>query len=134
MKDQKNREKYIYNPDESLTIEFDVKAAKPQTDFVFGIGIFNTEGIMCYGSNTFLEDFTSKRISGDGKVSVEIPGLNLINGTYFLDIAVHKRDGYPFDYHHFQYSFKVTSTNRDLGIARVPHQWDFSSNIQLKKK
>jgi len=48
-------------------------------------------------------------------------------------VAVHKRDGYPFDYHHFQYSFKVTSTHRDVGVVRIPHQWEFSHNIELEK-
>ena len=62
-----------------------------------------------------------------------MPALGLINGTYFLDVAVHKRDGYPFDYHHFQYTFRVTSSHRDVGIARIPHSWEFSENIRLKK-
>ena len=42
--------------------------------------------------------------------------------------------GYPFDYHHFQYSFRVTSSHRDVGIARIPHRWEFSDNIAFKKK
>jgi ABC-type polysaccharide/polyol phosphate transport system ATPase subunit len=134
MIDKKGREKYIYEADEPFTIEFDVKAEKPEEDFVFGIGIFNSEGISCYGTNTFIEEFRSQAISGKGRVKVHVPALNLINGTYYLDVAVHKRDGYPFDYHHFQYTFRVTSTHRDVGIARVPHTWEFSDNIKLEKR
>ncbi len=134
MIDRHGREKYIYESDEPFSIRFDVEAHRPEEDFVFGIGVFNSEGIACYGSNTLMEDFKSLSISGQGKVSVHIPALNLINGTYFLDIAVHKRDGYPFDYHHFQYTFKVTSTHKDVGIARIPHTWTFSDNIKIEKK
>ncbi|MGD2091114.1 MAG: ABC transporter ATP-binding protein [Candidatus Aminicenantes bacterium] len=133
MIDQKGNEKYIYEADEPFSIEFDVLAREQEKDFVFGIGIFNSEGIACYGTNTFIEDFRSIGISGTGKVKVHIPALNLINGTYFLDVAVHKRDGYPFDYHHFQYSFRVTSTEKDVGILRIPHEWEFSNNIKLEK-
>jgi ABC-type polysaccharide/polyol phosphate transport system ATPase subunit len=133
MIDQKGKEKYIYEADEPFSIEFDVYAREPEKDFVFGIGIFNTEGVSCYGTNTFIEDFRSIGISGQGKVKVHIPALNLVNGTYFLDVAAHKRDGYPFDYHHFQYSFRVTSTEKDVGIARIPHEWEFSNNIKLEK-
>jgi ABC-type polysaccharide/polyol phosphate transport system ATPase subunit len=133
MIDQKGKEKYIYEADEPFSIEFDVHAREQEKDFVFGIGIFNSEGISCYGTNTFIEDFRSIGISGTGKVKVHIPALNLINGTYFLDVAVHKRDGYPFDYHHFQYSFRVTSTEKDVGIARIHHEWEFSNNIKLEK-
>jgi ABC-2 type transport system ATP-binding protein/lipopolysaccharide transport system ATP-binding protein len=133
MIDKSGREKYIYESDEPFSIEFDVEAKKEEEDFVFGIGIFNSEGIQCYGSNTHIEDFKSSIIKGKGKVKVNIRALNLINGTYFLNIAVHKRDGYPFDYHHFQYTFRVTSNFRDVGIVRVHHDWEFSKNIELRK-
>lgn len=133
MIDGEGKEKYIYEADEPFSIEFDVHAREQEKDFVFGIGIFNSEGISCYGTNTFIEDFRSLGISGKGKVKVHIPALNLINGTYFLNVAVHKRDGYPFDYHHFQYTFRVTSTEKDEGITRIPHEWEFSENIKLEK-
>ncbi|MEI6613395.1 MAG: ABC transporter ATP-binding protein [Chrysiogenales bacterium] len=133
MFDGLGKEKYIFKADEPLVIEFDVQAAGSENDFVFGIGIYNSEGIFCYGSNTLLDDFSAKSISGLGKVRLAVPALRLINGTYFLDVAVHKRDGYPFDYHHFQYTFRVTSSHRDVGITRIAHHWEFSDNIQLKK-
>jgi ABC-type polysaccharide/polyol phosphate transport system ATPase subunit len=133
MFDGKGKEKYIFQSDEPLVVEFDVTAAAEQNDFVFGIGVFNGEGISVYGSNTLLENYAARSISGSGKVRLEIPALGLVNGTYFLDLAVHTRDGYPFDYHHFQYTFRVTSSHRDVGIARIAHRWKFSPNIQLTK-
>ena len=133
MFDKNGKEKYIFEPDEPITIEFEVKANKQEKDFVFGLGLFNSEGIQFYGSNTFMEDFRSVSIRGKGKAKISIPGINLVNGTYFLDLAVHKKDGYPFDYHHFQYSFKVASSNKDIGISRIHHDWDFSDNIKLRK-
>ena len=134
MIDKKGKEKYIYEADEPFTIEFDVTAKKEEKDFVFGIGIFNSEGVNCYGTNTYIEDFRSQSISGTGKIKVNVSALNLINGSYFLNVAAHKRDGYPFDYHHFQYSFKVTSTEKDVGITRIPHIWQFPTNIKLEKQ
>jgi ABC-type polysaccharide/polyol phosphate transport system ATPase subunit len=133
MFDARGVEKYVFDAKESLVFEFDVLAKQTQDDFVFGIGIYNSEGILCYGSNTLLEEFASRSISGTGKVRVVIPSFQLINGTYFLDVAVHKRDGYPFDYHHFQYTFKVVSPSLDVGISRIPHRWEFSDNIRLDK-
>jgi len=124
-------EKYIFRPDEPLAVEFDVIAAAPQDDFVFGVGVFNGEGIQVYGSNTLLENFAPRSLAGRGAVRLEIPALGLVNGTYFLDVAAHKRDGYPFDYHHFQYTFRVASSHRDVGIARIPHRWRFSGGIEF---
>lgn len=133
MMDKKGNEKYIYESDEPFSIEFDVEAKREEDDFVFGLGVFNSEGVNCYGTNTFMEDMKSKSIKGKGKVKINVPALNLVNGSYFLDLAVHKRDGYPFDYHHFQYTFKVTSTHRDVGIVRINHQWNFPENIQFEE-
>ncbi len=127
------KEKYIFKADEPMVIEFAVQARSIEHDFVFGIGVYNSEGINCYGSNTLLEDFKAHAISGRGKVRLHVPALGLVNGSYFLDVAVHKRDGFPFDYHHFQYTFRVTSSHRDVGIARIPHRWEFSKGIVLKK-
>ena len=133
MFDGQGREKYIFKSDEPLSIQFDVEAQAAESDFVFGIGVYNGEGVNCYGSNTLLENYAARQILGKGKVRLTVPALGLVNGTYFLDIAVHKRDGYPFDYHHFQYTFRVTSSHRDVGIARIPHHWEFSDNIALIK-
>jgi ABC-2 type transport system ATP-binding protein/lipopolysaccharide transport system ATP-binding protein len=129
---QEGKEKYIYRPDESLTIEFDVASKNKESDFVFGLAIFNPEGVLCYGSNTYLENMKPNQIEGEGKVKIHIPQTHLINGQYFLDLAVHKKDGYPFDYHHFQYKFKISSKSSDLGITRISHQWKFTENIMVQ--
>ncbi|HEX2694631.1 MAG TPA: ABC transporter ATP-binding protein, partial [Acidobacteriota bacterium] len=101
--------KHVFSPDEGLVVEMDVAAPSPATDFVFGMGIFNSQGVSCYGTNTHIEELEPVRISGEGRVEFRIGKLNLINGTYYLDVAVHKRDGYPYDYHRNLYSFLVSS-------------------------
>ena len=125
-------EKHVFSPDEGMVIELDVAAREPQKDFVFGIGVFNSLGTLCYGTNTDLEDIVPDSIQGQGKVACRIDKLGLINGTYYLDVAVHKRDGYPFDYHKNLYSFLVSSTKRDEGVSRLPHRWEFGPNIGIK--
>jgi len=135
MIDSEGKEKYIYDPGESLTLQFDVESkGADQEDFVFGIGIFNSEGVQCYGTNTYIDRLISKRLCGKGMVKIKMSALNLINGSYYLNVAVHKRDGYPFDYHHFLYTFRVGSAHRDVGIARIPHQWSFSGGIDVESQ
>ncbi|MFQ6107935.1 MAG: ABC transporter ATP-binding protein [Candidatus Aminicenantales bacterium] len=128
------REKHVFSPDDGMIIEMDVKASRQINDFVFGIGIFNSQGICCYGTNTHLEDFEPLSLEGEGKVICRIESLHLINGTYYLDVAVHKRDGYPYDYHRNLYSFLVSSLYRDEGITRPLHSWSFSPQIRMKMR
>ncbi len=134
MLDKNEKEQYIFESNEPFTIEFKVKSKKPQKDFIFGIGIFNPDGALCYGTNTDIEDFVSNTFTGEGTVRIDIPDANLVNGKYFLNVAVHKWDGYPFDYHHFLYTFNITSKYRDFGITRIKTKWGFSDSIKLNKK
>ena len=111
-------------PDEGMADRDRRRRASPVEDFVFGIGVFNSQGISCYGTNTEPRRSTSPSPSeGEGQVVCRIERLGLINGTYYLDVAVHKRDGYPYDYHKNLYSFLVSSTLRDVGVAGLPTRW-----------
>lgn len=132
LKNLRGEEKHVFTPDDGMIIEMEIMARLEINDFVFGIGIFNSQGISCYGTNTHLEDFKPVSIKGEGKVVFRIEKLNLINGTYYLDVATHKRDGYPYDYHRNLYSFMVSSTLKDVGIIRLPHHWTFSPKIRMK--
>ena len=71
------------------------RAHEPTRDFVFGFGIFNADGVCCYGTNTNLEELEPDRLSGEGEVRFVIDRLDLVEGTYKFDVAVHKLDGYP---------------------------------------
>jgi ABC-type polysaccharide/polyol phosphate transport system ATPase subunit len=132
MTNLQGEEKHVFSPDEGMMIQMDVLAKTRITDFVFGIGIFNSQGVRCYGTNTHSEDFEPQSFEGRGKVTCQIDRLSLINGTYYLDVAAHKRDGYPYDYHRSMYTFMVSSKYRDVGIARPDHNWFFSSSIEMK--
>jgi ABC-type polysaccharide/polyol phosphate transport system ATPase subunit len=132
LRNLRGEEKHVFHPDEGLVIEMEYSAREPVKDFVFGVGVSTSLGLFCYGTNTNLEDFEPVLLSGEGKVAIRIEQLNLINGTYYLDIAVHKRDGYPYDYHKNLDSFFVSSTRRDEGIARLAHTWEFSPQVKIK--
>lgn len=124
---------HIFTSGEPMTIRLHVHAPRPVEDFVFGIGLFSAEGVLCYGTNTDLEQYAAERFEGTGYVDMHIGTLDLTEGTYKLDVAVHKRDGYPYDYHRLLYTFRVTSSSRDVGIYRPRHEWRFSTSIRFKE-
>ena len=53
-------------------MRFDVKSATPITDFVFGFGLFNADGVCVYGTNTDVEDLDPQQIDGTGQVDLVI--------------------------------------------------------------
>ena len=124
---------HVFLSGERMSIGIGVRAAAPISDFVFGIGLFNADGVCCYGTNTDLEDLTPETLSGEGEVVFTIDSLDLVAGTYKLDVAIHKRDGYPYDYHRLLYTFRVKSRTNDVGIYRPRHRWTFPSNIRFAR-
>jgi ABC-type polysaccharide/polyol phosphate transport system ATPase subunit len=124
---------HIFQSGDPMSIHLDVRAHEPLTDFVFGIGIYSADGVNCYGTNTHLEDFMPVEASGEGEVTFRIDSLDLVEGTYKLDVAVHKRDGYPYDYHRLLYTFRVKSRTKEVGIYRPRHTWAFTPTIRLTR-
>jgi ABC-type polysaccharide/polyol phosphate transport system ATPase subunit len=124
---------HVFHSGDPLTVRVKLRAPVEMDDFVIGIGLFNAEGVCCYGTNTSLEELKAVRLLGDAEASFAIDRLDLVEGTYKLDVAVHKQDGYPFDYHRLLYTFRVNSRTKDVGIYRPPHRWAFSSAIQFSK-
>ncbi|HSF16561.1 MAG TPA: ABC transporter ATP-binding protein [Vicinamibacteria bacterium] len=124
--------KHVFKTGDALTIRLGLTSSGTVEDFVFGIAIFNADGVCCYGTNTHIEEFAPVSFSGDGEVRFVIPELSLIEGTYFLDVAAHQRDGYPFDYHRALHRFRVRSRTKDVGIYRPGHRWEFTGNIVLR--
>jgi ABC-type polysaccharide/polyol phosphate transport system ATPase subunit len=123
---------FVFHSGDPLSIRVRVRAVQPTDDFVFGIGLFNADGVCCYGTNTYLEEMIPERLSGDAEATFAIDSLDLVEGTYKLDVAVHKRDGFPYDYHRLLYTFRVKSRVRDVGIYRPRHRWTFSPAVQFK--
>ena len=130
--DDAGQPSFVFHSGDPLSIRVKVRAAQPTDDFVFGIGLFNAEGVCCYGTNTYLEDMNPQRLSGDADATFAIDSLDLVEGTYKVDVAVHKRDGFPYDYHRLLYTFRVKSRVHDVGIYRPRHRWSFSPNVTFK--
>jgi hypothetical protein len=124
---------HVFQSGDQVTVRVQLRAPVVMDDFVVGIGLFNAEGVCCYGTNTSHEELKSVRFIGDGEVRFAIERLDLVEGTYKLDVAIHKLDGYPYDYHRLLYTFRVKSRTKDVGIYRPPHAWSFSSSVQFTK-
>ena len=123
---------HVFHTGEPLAIRLRLRAQQPNDDCVFGVGLFNAEGVCCYGTNTFIEEMPPASLSGEAEATFTIAALDMVEGTYKLDVAVHKRDGYPYDYHRLLYTFRVKSRTHDVGIYRPHHTWSFSPTVRFK--
>ena len=126
-------ERYFLESGGEVTFELDVRAHRPLTDFVFGVGVFTPRRVECWGTNTHIAGFAPARLEGETTVRLVCPSLRLAPGEYSLDVAVHARDGYPYDYHRRFLSFTITSAVAGVGIYLPEHRWRFDEAVRWKK-
>jgi len=119
-------ERYYYESGEAITFELDARATEPLADVVFGVGLFSPRGVEVWGTNTDLDGFESERFSGRVRVSLECPALRLAPGEYLVDVAVHAKDGAPYDYRRKLLAFSVTSAVGGAGVYLPEHRWRFA--------
>jgi len=130
--DDRGKVRHVYVPGESLTLALTVRAAGDVRDFVFGVGLFTADGIHVYGTNTHIEDHIPRLFRGEGEVRLVLRDLRLVEGTYLVDVAAHRRDGTPYDYLRGLHSFRVKSRVKDVGVYRPPHEWSFAGGLELE--
>jgi ABC-type polysaccharide/polyol phosphate transport system ATPase subunit len=122
---------HVFQSGDAMEIRLQVRAREPVTDLVFGVGIFNADGVCCYGTNTDIEGAVSGAMNGDGQVRFTIDRLDLVEGSYKVDVAAHRKNGAPYDYHRLLHTLRVVSPLKETGIFRPPHRWNFSGGIRI---
>jgi lipopolysaccharide transport system ATP-binding protein len=122
---------HVFQSGDPVGVRMRVRAHQPLTDFVFGVAIFNADGVCCYGTNTSVEGAAPGALGGDAEVVLHFERLDLVGGAYKLDVAIHRQNGAPYDYHRLLYPFRVTSRVNDTGIYRPAHRWTFAGDSRV---
>jgi len=122
-------ERYHLQSGDRAVFEIHARAARPLTDFVFGIAVNTPRGFECWGTNTDLEGFVPGELAGDVVVRVTCPALRLAPGEYSVDVAIHARDGAPYDYRRRALGFTVTAATGGIGVYFPEHRWDFTGGV-----
>lgn len=113
----------VFHPNDPVEIVINYRRHADERDVVFGIGIHRTDGLTVYGTNTEIERVALPALRETGEVVCRIDRLGLLEGAYIIDVAVHRTDGYPFDYHKAAVNFSVRSGMREVGVVSPVHSW-----------
>lgn len=113
-----------FTSEDSVRIEFDYRCNQGISDLVFGIGLERSDGLSIHGSNTDLEHVLVDVSRVTGTVRYQIDRIGLLDGTYLIDVAAHRKDGYPYDYHKGVVRFVVRSAHPQVGVVVPPHHWE----------
>lgn len=113
----------IFRTGETIRIQLDYTVQELVEDAVFGIGIFNREGVQCYGTNTRIDKLSRFSLKKDGCTELVLEQVPLLPGDYLLDFAIESGDGIPVDYYREACTLEMMSPMGDVGVARISHHW-----------
>ncbi len=116
-------ERYAFRTGEAVTVEIEATPSRPLSDFVFGVGLFTPEDVCVHGSNTEIDGFTPGGFDGPARVRLTLARCDLGPGTYLIDVAVHARNGTPYDYWRGACRFRVDSARTEAGIWAPERAW-----------
>ena len=124
MLDGGGEERYHFASGAAVTFEIAARAGRGLDDFVFGVAVQTPRGTEVWGTNTDLAGLRAARFEGHATVRLVCPALRLAPGEYVVDVAVHARDGAPYDYRRKLAAFTVTSETRGVGVYFPEHRWE----------
>lgn len=128
-------ERYHFESGDDVAFEIVVHAHQQLEDFVFGVAVSTPRGHEIWGTNTDLGGYHSAKLPvGRSRLRLECPGLRLGPGEYLLDVAVHARDGNPYDYRRKLVAVSVTAAERGIGVYFPEHRWSFGDGILFQEQ
>lgn len=117
---------WLYHQDDAVTVEVRYRLKQAVKDLVFGVAILRVDGLTVHGTNTDIDNISVSQEGGEGVFRYAMSRLGLIEGSYYLDVAAHKADGAPYDYHHRLHKFSVRGASRVQGVYCPEHTWEFA--------
>lgn len=114
---------HVFRTGEQIIFRIDYSVKEKVSDAVFGIGIFNRDGVQCYGTNTRIDKLSEFELTQNGSAEIILREVNLLAGEYLIDIAIETGDGIPVDYYREACKIEMISTAGDVGIVRLAHNW-----------
>lgn len=121
--DESGKEINVIKTGQKVTISVWYRVNQEVKDAVFGLGIFRTDGLQCYGTNTKLEGYSEFSLKESGKFEIIIDNNLMLPGEYNVDLTLEMGLGIPVDYYTKAIRFVVYSEIEDVGVFRLPHKW-----------
>ena len=117
-------EKADFSPWDPFTIHIDYTAKKPLEDAVIGLAIYRSDGTLVYGTNTLIDTSSPVTLQTQGTIDLRIDGLPASNGSYSIDLAIHRPDGFNYDFWRDICSIRIADKVQTPGEIALSHQWD----------
>ena len=110
-----------FEPGDTLGVEFEVEALRGTVDdWAVGIALEDHLDNIVYGTNTGMQGMTLSPLTGRRRVRFRFGDIPMLEGQYFLSVAVHDKGG-GITYHRLdrRSSFRVFSEGSEVGLLHL---------------
>ena len=122
--DAEGKERHEYTPWEPFTVHIDYTAERELNDAVIGLALYRSDGTMVYGTNTLIDTSEPVTLKKAGSIELRIDSLPAANGTYSIDLALHRPDGFNYDFWRSICTVDIANRVQTPGELALPHRWD----------
>ncbi|MDE7312189.1 MAG: ABC transporter ATP-binding protein [Eubacterium sp.] len=121
--DEAGKEAVAFRTGRKMTIEIHYQVSQAVDDAIIGIGIFRTDGVQCYGTNTKIDHLDRFSLKRDGQIKMVFENISLLPAQYTLDLAIESGNHTAVDYCTRVKQFETFTDTNDVGVARIQHRW-----------
>jgi ABC-type polysaccharide/polyol phosphate transport system ATPase subunit len=123
--------KLLFYTGEPFRIRMFYRRNKPAVRSNVGFGIFRTDGVHCYGTNTVIQNNQYLHMQPSGSISVDILQNTLMPGEYWINIAAYSEDNFPQDDVQEAVKISVISRETDVGLCKLNTVWQ-TDDLQIE--
>jgi ABC-2 type transport system ATP-binding protein len=116
---------HVLKTREPISLQIDYIAHMPIKEPVFGIRFTHLHGTNVWGSNTKRMGFQPDTLNNSGTITLNIPELPILAGTYDLTVALtDQHETYEYDHWERRVRFDVVQYNSfDEGLIQIEANW-----------
>ena len=113
-----------FSPEDPFTIHIEYTAKKELTDAVVGLAVYRGDGALVYGTNTLIDTSSPLTLKGQGSIDLIVDNLPVTNGDYTFDLAIHRPDGFNYDFRRDICTLHIAGRTQTPGEIALPHRWE----------
>ena len=113
----------VFKTGDSIKLQIFYKVKEKVKEANFGIGVFRTDGIHCFGTNTQIDKLKKFDLLQDGCTELLLHSFDLLPGEYTLDFAIGAEGCADIDYCKELFKIQIHSDITDIGVVRLSHSW-----------
>ncbi len=122
--DAEGKERNTFTPWEPFTIHIDYVAKKRLEDAVIGLALYRADSTLVYGTNTLIDTSEPVTLGESGSIDLRVNGLPAANGRYSVDLAIHRPDGFSYDFWRDICTVDIADRIQAAGELALLHRWE----------